>query len=295
MSDKWFENIADVVENTRRFVGRTANLMMCITYFEIGRRIVEQEQSGERRAKYGEKMLKELSLYLTERFGKGFSLSTLKTTRVLYKTYVSIVNKTSYTIGQTMIAQMDTQKSQAMLGQFKNEKGQSLIDQLENGKEQAIHVLLPIDKYPFKLSWTHYLLLIKIKNDAERSFYEIEAYNSQWSYRHLQRQYNSSLYERLALSRDKDDIMRLANEGLVIEKPSDIIKNPFVLEYLDLREETRFTVTDLETAIINKLSNFLLEMGKGFLFEARQKRFTFDEDHFIVDLVFYNRLLQCYV
>jgi len=235
VSDKWFENIADVVENTRRFVGRTANLMMCITYFEIGRMIVEQEQSGERRAKYGEKMLRELSLFLTERFGKGFSVTTLKLTRIFYKTYASVVNKTSYTIGQSLIAQLEDGIGQTMSAQFVNEKGQSMIDQLENGKELAIHALLPVDRYPFKLSWTHYLILIRIKNDAERNFYEIEAYNSQWTVRHLQRQYNSSLYERLALSRDKDDIMRLVNEGLVIEKPSDIIKNPFVLEYLDLR------------------------------------------------------------
>jgi len=182
-----------------------------------------------------------------------------------------------------------------MLTQLENGIGQTMFTQLEDEKEQAMNVLLPIDKYPFKLSWSHYVVLMRIEDDAERSFYEIEAYNSQWTVRRLQREYNSSLYERLALSRDKNEIMRLANEGHVIEKPSDILKNPFVLEYLDLREETHFTETDLETAIINKLSNFLLEMGKGFLFEARQKRFTFDEDHFIVDLVFYNRLLQCYV
>ena len=110
MSDKWLENIAGVVENTRRFVGRTANLMMCITYFEIGRRIVEQEQSGKDRAKYGEKMLKDLSLFLTERFGKGFSVTTLKFTRIFYKTYATIVNKTSYTIGQTMFDQLPGHK-----------------------------------------------------------------------------------------------------------------------------------------------------------------------------------------
>ena len=145
------------------------------------------------------------------------------------------------------------------------------------------------------LPWSHYLLLMRIKNPDERSFYEIEATQAAWSIRVLQRQYNSSLYERLALSRDKEAVMRLASEGNVITKPADIVKQPTVLEFLELEESTSYSETDLETAIINKLQKFLLELGKGYLFEARQKRFTFDEDHYYVDLVFYNRLLRCYV
>jgi len=136
---------------------------------------------------------------------------------------------------------------------------------------------------------------MRIKDDQERRFYEIEAVNEQWTYRHLQRQYGSSLYERLALSRNKEEILHLANEGQTIEKPQDMMKNPLVLEFLGMDEKADYSESDLETAIINKLSLFLLELGKGFLFEARQKRFTFDEDHFKVDLVFYNRLLKCYV
>ena len=134
-----------------------------------------------------------------------------------------------------------------------------------------------------------------IKDHDERSFYEIEATNEGWSLRELRRQHDSGLYERLALSRDKDAIRALARDGQVVERPEQMLKNPYVLEFLGLREETRYSERDLETAIIDKLEHFLLELGKGFLFEARQKRFTFDEEHFFVDLVFYNRLLRCYV
>ena len=147
----------------------------------------------------------------------------------------------------------------------------------------------------FTLSWSHYLILMRIQNPAERSFYEIEAKNENWSEKQLKRQYHSSLYERLALSRNKEDVMKLANEGHTVVKPEDILKNPLSLEFLGMEEKESYTESDLEHAIISKLQQFLLELGKGFLFEARQKRFTFDDEHYFVDLVFYNRLLQCYV
>lgn len=147
----------------------------------------------------------------------------------------------------------------------------------------------------FRLSWSHYLILMRVDDPAARSFYEIECVQQQWSKRQLNRQVGSSLYERLALSRDKNEVMRLSTEGQTIEKPSDIIKNPITLEFLGLKPDVVYTESKLEQAIISKMQSFLLEMGKGFLFEARQKRFTFDEKHFYVDLVFYNRLLQCYV
>ena len=172
---------------------------------------------------------------------------------------------------------------------------QSMLDESDSNKKPQKTQILPIESYPFRLSWSHYLILIRIKNEQERQFYEIEAISQHWPYRYLQRQYESSLYERLALSRDKDGVSRLAKEGLTIQKPSDMLKNPLVLEFLGMDEQASYSETDLETAVISKMQKFLLELGKGFLFEARQKRFTFDEDHFMVDLVFYNRLLQCYV
>lgn len=145
------------------------------------------------------------------------------------------------------------------------------------------------------LSWTHYLILIRIQNEKERNFYEIEALNSNWSVRELKRQYDSALYERLALSRDKEGIKQLAQQGQVIEKPIDMLKDPYVLEFLDLPEQQRYSESNLEQALIDKLQHFLLELGKGFTFAGRQVRFTFDEKHFKVDLVFFNRLLRCFV
>ena len=149
-------------------------------------------------------------------------------------------------------------------------------------------VLLP-------LSWSHYLLLLRIKNEEERQFYEIESYKNQWILKELERQFNSGLFERLILSKDKEAVRKMAMEGQIVKKPKDIIKEPLVLEFLGLKEETAYTETQLETAIINKLETFMLELGKGFFFGGRQVRFSFDEEHFFVDLVFYNRLLRCFV
>lgn len=147
----------------------------------------------------------------------------------------------------------------------------------------------------FSLSWNHYQVLMRIDDLAERNFYEIEAQKQNWDYRWLRRQVASSLYERIALSRDKSEVFRLALEGQTVEKTSDIIKSPISLEFVGLKPDESYSESKLENAIISKIQKFLLEMGKGFLFEARQKRFTFDEDNYYVDLVLYNRLLQCYV
>ncbi|MDR3002293.1 MAG: PDDEXK nuclease domain-containing protein [Fibromonadaceae bacterium] len=260
MSSIFFDKVASIVEKARAYVGRTANLAMCVTYFEVGRMIVEQEQGGKARAKYGKGLLNELSVYLTKRLGRGFSTVNLKNFRKFYITYAP-------SIGQTMSAEFNFPQ-----------KGQTMSAEL-----------------PFMLSWSHYQILMRIENSNERHFYEVQATNEQWTVRQLQRQYGSSLYERLALSRNKDEVIRLAKEGQTIEKPRDILKNPLVLEFLDMAEDSAYSETDLESAIIAKLQKFLLELGKGFLFENRQKRFSFDEKSFFVDLVFYNRLLQCYV
>jgi predicted nuclease of restriction endonuclease-like (RecB) superfamily len=147
----------------------------------------------------------------------------------------------------------------------------------------------------FKLSWSHYLTLIAIKDTKERSFYEIEAVTNKWSLRELKRQYNSGLYMRLALSTDKEGVKKLSEKGQIVESPADAIKDPYVLEFLHLKEHYRYSETDLENALIDKLETFLLELGKGFTFVARQKRISFDEKHYRIDLVFYNRLLRCFV
>jgi len=147
----------------------------------------------------------------------------------------------------------------------------------------------------FPLSWTHYVILSRIENADEQSFYEIEADQSNWGKRELQRQLDSGLFERISLSKNKKQVKQLAAKGQIIEKAEDVLKTPYVLEFLGLDEKAAYSETDLETAIINKIEHFLLEMGKGFLFQGRQVRFSFDEENFYVDLVLYNRLLQCFV
>ena len=273
----FFDNVATIIEQARTYVGRTADLTMCITYYEIGRMIVEQEQKGKEHSEYGSDLLKKLSTHLTGRFGKGFSTTNLKYARQFYQTYAPSIQQLNSTKAKTNVVNR-----------------QSPIDEF-NLQKLSLNRQSMIDELPFKLSWTHYQVLTRIKNADERHFYEIEAINQQWSVRQLQRQYNSSLYERLALSRNKTDVMRLANEGQLVEKPGDLLKNPLVLEFLGMDEKSEYSETTLESAIISHLQKFLLELGKGFLFEARQKRFSFDEQSFFVDLVFYNRLLQCYV
>lgn len=236
-------------------------MIQLLTYYTIGKWIIEVQQKGETRARYGSQVIKRLSEEMKKNFERGFSEDSLKNARKFYLTYKDRIDETVFNL-------------------FAVEKSETVFSLFE-------------EKPPFIVSWSHYLQLMRIEN--ERSFYEIESAKSGWSVRTLQRQYNSSLYERLALSRDKEAVLQLAKKGNIITKPEDIVKQPTVLEFLGMEEKTKYSETDLETAIIDKLQKFLLEMGKGYLFESRQKRFTFNEDSYYVDLVFYNRLLRCYV
>ncbi len=270
-----FNRISSLIENARDRVKTAIDTAMVYTYYAVGQYIVEDEQQGADRAQYGKAILKKLSERLTQKHGKGWSVETLTLCRKFYNTYSNSVN-TVYEIedGLPHIDSVTPTTKTANISQTVGNK-----------------TSLP----SFSLSWSHYLVLMRIDNPAARSFYEIEARRENWSVRQLQRQYNSSLYERLALSRNKEEVLRLSREGQTIEKPDDIIKNPLTLEFLGLQPEAVYSESKLENAIINKLQQFLLELGKGFLFEARQKCITFEEEHFFVDLVFYNRLLQCYV
>lgn len=270
-----FERISSLIEQGRQRVVTAVNIAEVYTKFHIGKYIVEDEQQGEYRAQYGKQVLKGLSERLTEQFGDGWSYSNLRQIRQFFLVYGKLTNS---------VCQIENGKqclSNSVIAE----------DTDINSDKGGASIRLP----HFTLSWSHYLILMRIENPDARSFYEIECAQQQWSVRQLCRQVGSSLYERLALSRDKDEVMRLAREGQTIEKPSDIIKNPLTLEFLGLKPEAAYTESKLEEAIIGKMQQFLLELGKGFLFEARQKRFTFDERNFYVDLVFYNRLLQCYV
>jgi predicted nuclease of restriction endonuclease-like (RecB) superfamily len=272
-----YSKIAGIIDLSRQKAATAVNLTMVYSYYEIGRHIVEDEQQGEQRAEYGKAVLRELATRLTAQFGKGFSVENLKLIRKFFLTYKERVN-TVYPIAQTLFAQSN------QIAYIPPIQTDTLIEE----KSSTVFT-------KFTLSWSHYLVLMREENPDARRFYEIEAAKQHWSVRQLSRQCGSSLYERLALSRDKAEVMRLANEGQSMERPSDILKNPFTLEFLGLEEKSVYSESELESRILSNLQNFLLEMGKGFLFEARQKRFTFDEDSFFVDLVLYNRLLQCYV
>ena len=293
--------VRQLIESARRGVSTVVDTFQVMTNFEIGRRIVEHEQKGAKRAAYGAELLKELSARLTEEFGSGFSHRNLDYMRRFYLVWnerVQISQQPIAKLGSETISQQPLAKSKAtQISQTPSGKLlPTEIRQQAIGKFDAPEISeQPIRKSPFTISWTHYLVLLTIKDPDERSFYEIEATNAGWSVPELKRQKASCLYERLALSRDKEGIRRLAKEGQVIVRPEDLLKEPLVLEFLGLDAHASYSETDLEHAIISRLEHFLLELGKGFLFEARQKRFTFDEDHYFVDLVFYNRLLRCYV
>ena len=254
----FFENVSSVLTKARKNVKTAVNLSMVYAYYEVGRMIAEEEQHGENRAEYGKYLLKSLSQYLSEQYGKGFSVTNLKQMRQFYLVYAKDQ------IGQTLS------------DQFKN------LPTVSSGRK-------------FFLSWSHYLKLMRIDNIEERHFYEIESIKNDWSLTELKRQYDSSLYERIALSTDKDKVYRLALEGQHIETSQDVVKDPYVLEFLGLKELPEYSESELENRIIDNLQQFLLELGRGFAFIGRQVRFTFDEEHFMVDLVFYNRLLRCFV
>jgi predicted nuclease of restriction endonuclease-like (RecB) superfamily len=281
--------VRQLIQSARRGVATVVDTFQVMTNFEIGRRIVEHEQKGAKRAAYGSELLKELSARLTEEFGRGFSEDNLSNMRRFFLNWRDPVAQISETASRKLVGA-------EILQSLTEKSADSDISQTVSGKLVPTSIRQTASgKSPFTLSWSHYVVLMTIKDPDERSFYEIESRQADWDVRELKRQKASCLYERLALSRDKDGIRRLAKEGQVIVRPEDLLKEPLVLEFLGLEEKSGYSETDLEQAIIDRLEHFLLELGKGFLFEARQKRFTFDEDHYFVDLVFYNRLLRCYV
>ena len=258
VTDNFFDRILDILKNARKQAKMALNISMVYSYYEVGRAIIEEEQNGKQRAEYGKAILKELSKRLTESLGKGFSVENLKLMRRFYVVY------------------------------SKDQIGQKVSTQFEN---------LPVTREgrKFFLSFSHYVFLMRIPNIDERHFYEIEAAHNGWGIKELERQYDSALYERLALSRDKEGIERLSTEGQIVEKPEDLLKDPYVLELTGLPELAKYSETDLETKIIDHLQEFLLELGRGFTFVGRQVRFTFEDEHYRVDLVFFNRLLRCFV
>jgi predicted nuclease of restriction endonuclease-like (RecB) superfamily len=220
---------------------RSVDYQRVLMYWQIGKRILDEEQGGQQRAEYGKYLLKSLSEQLEPEFGSGFSIRQLERYRQFYRFF-------------PITSALRTQ-----------------------------------------LSWTHYKLLISIENNDKREYYLEESSNQNWSSRQLERQINSQLYERLLLSNDKQSVLEVARKEKQPQSPSEIIKDPMVLEFLGLKPQASYYEKDLEDAIITHLQEFLLELGNGFSFVARQKRLHLDGDEFFADLVFYNRILQCFV
>ena len=256
-----YVSIKELIENAKSNIARNVNSVIVYTHFEIGKKIVENEQRGKERAGYAEKTLIQLSADLTVEYGSGYSRSNLEYMRKFYLLYKNRI-------------------SRPVAGKSGSKKSQPVVGKLNNS---------------LQLSWSHYIQLLKIEDENERNFYEIESIQNNWGKRELIRQFNSALYERIALSKNKKAVKELGKKGQIIEKPTDALKHHTVLEFLDLKEDESYTESELENEIISKLEHFMMELGKGFLFEGRQKRFTFDGDNFYVDLVFYNRLLRCFV
>lgn len=235
------QEIRQIINNARINAVRSVDFCRVQMYWNIGRRIVEEEQQGKERADYGAYLLKNLAKVLEPEYGSGFSVRQLEMCRKFYRIYP---------IANTVCSQ---------------------------------------------LNWSQYKLLISIPDESKREYYQLEAVNNNWTKRQLERQINSQLYERLLLSNDKESILAVARKERMPELPQEIIKDPMILEFLGLERKPSYYEKDLEQALITHLQKFLLELGNGFTFVARQKRILIEDDEYFADLVFYNRLLKCFV
>ena len=244
IDESLYSEISQLIQQSRQSVATQVNTTLLITYWNIGRVIIEDEQHSNQKAEYGKKVLQELGKRLSREFGKGFSRPNLHWMRMLY---------IKYPICQT----------------------------LSN-----------------KLSWSHYCELLTISDDDKRSFYEKECENARWSFRELKRQIDSSLYERLLLSdghANKEKVLHLAERGIEMSQPTDIIKDPYVFEFLGIPENKPLMESDMERMLVRGIEDFMLELGRGFMFVGTQQRVTIANTHYYVDMVFYNKLLKAYV
>jgi predicted nuclease of restriction endonuclease-like (RecB) superfamily len=276
--------IGDLLQQGRRQAAYTVNNFLLQTYWRIGKYIVEYEQGGSHRAEYGDELLTRLSKDLTQAYGRGFSRSNLNYMRKFYNEF-QICETLSHKFVEQLVLP---------------ENGETLSNQSD------INVELPVNNetasYQFKktilslkLSWSHYFEILKADNQLEISFYTRQCEKENWSVRELKRQMKSMLFHRLALSKDKAGVLALAEKGAEIQKPEDIIREPFIFDFLGIPLQNRYLESELEERLIKNLESFLLELGKGFAFVKRQYRIPVGNRNFSVDLVFYNILLKCYV
>lgn len=270
-----FDRVREILASARASAVRSVNTAHVVANWLIGREIVEEEQKGLRRAAYGGRVIEHLSDRLVREVGRGYTVRNLETFRAFYLGYPDL--GIPHAVRAELAATRTVEIGHAVRGRSRERRA---------WRPGRLHS---------SLSWTHYRTLLRVDPPAARSFYEIEVIRNHWSARELERQINSSLYERLALSRDRKGVMRLARKGQVVQQPSDVIKDPVVMEFLGLPRSPRLAESDLEAAMLNHLQAFLLELGKGFAFVARQERLTLDGDHFYIDLVFYHTVLKCFV
>ncbi len=284
-----FDRVVVILEDARRHVARTVNNTMVVAYWLIGREIVQELQGGAGKAEYGKQVIADLSRRLTERYGRGFSVPNVRNFRQFYLVYQQRVLEIRYPAGSEFGHGPENRYPAGSASEEGRPMGGEAIQKQHPTGIESTQGFHP------DLSWSHYRALMRVENEEARQFYEQEAARNRWNKRQLERQINTLLFERLLKSRDKDGMLQLANEGQATEHPIDIIKDPYALEFLGLPESHRLLESDLETALTNHMQEFLLELGSGFAFVARQKRLTLDGDHFYADLVFYHVHLKCYV
>ena len=267
---------------------RQVNTALTLRNWVIGYYIVEYEQKGADRAEYGERLMKKLAEKIKKTGIKGISFSSLKLFKQFYTIYPQLI--------------IELKKHPQLLSDNSGEKSQTLSGQLQLNDNHIVQAVSeqsgirqnPVDELLGKLSFSHFVELIRIDTPLKRLFYETEAIVNNWSVRELQRAIDSMLYERTGLSKDKEVVLDLHRKGSGLT-PADIFRSPYFLDFLGLEEKSSYVETDMEQAIIDHLQRFLIELGRGFCFEARQKRITFENTHYRIDLVFYHRLLRCHV
>jgi len=288
------ERVVAILEEARSRVVRTVNSTMVLAYWYVGREIVEFMQRGAKRAEYGEQVLEALSARLQERVGRGYSVRNLRYFRSFYLAYEDReprIRDARGEFGPGLVPdRVEVGALVAAAGRQAPATEDARIRHAPRAESEGA-----LTGFSSRLSWTHYRTLLAVEDIRARAFYEIEAEREGWPVPHLERQIHTQLFARLLKSRDKNGVMDLARRGQTVERPIDLMKSPVVLDFLDLPESELLRASDLESAILSKLSRFLLELGKGFAFVAREKRLTFEDEEFYVDLVFYNIILKCYL
>ena len=305
-NNQLYTHVRKLLQSARSHLARSVNSTQVVVNWLIGREIILQEQQGKWRAEYGQQVLQELSARLCKDFGGGYSVDNLELFRRFYLAYPTLVSPSP--------------QSQAIASPISDAARRKLPPTTSTRTPQPASLRKNVPRYPEpgtlepvwisdapprkswkpgllnpELSWTHYRALLRVQDAQPQAFYEIEAIKNSWSARELQRQINSLLYERLAMSKDKRKLLRMATKGQEIKTPADLFKDPVIMEFVGLPDSPHLVESDLERSLIANLRAFLLEMGKGFAFVARQERITLDGDHFYIDLVFYHTILKCYI